>query len=96
MQAQGRNLLCRAFFSHPDRCLSTIVHAPAGRNHQRGSYLVGSIQLLLGMVVLIYPWEPIPIVLSIASVWCIITGIFLLIDARQRRTHAIFGKRKKY
>jgi len=61
-----------------------------------GSYLVGSIQLLLGLVVLIYPWEPIPIVLFIASIWCIITGILLLIDARQRRTQAIFGKNKNY
>jgi uncharacterized membrane protein HdeD (DUF308 family) len=57
-----------------------------------GSYLVGSLQLILGVIVLIYPWEPIPIVLLIASIWCIITGILLLIDARIKRTQVIFDK----
>ena len=59
-----------------------------------GSYLVGSVQLLLGVIVLIYPWEPIPIVLFIASIWCIITGILLLIDARFKRTQEILVKEK--
>jgi len=59
-----------------------------------GSYLVGSLQLILGVIVLIYPWEPIPIVLLIASIWCIITGILLLLDARIKRTQAIFDKEK--
>jgi uncharacterized membrane protein HdeD (DUF308 family) len=59
-----------------------------------GSYLVGSVQLLLGVIVLTYPWEPIPIVLLIASIWCIITGILLLIDARFKRNLAILDKKK--
>lgn len=50
-----------------------------------GSYLIGSVQVILGTIVLIYPWEPIPIVLLITSIWCIITGILLLIDARRLR-----------
>jgi uncharacterized membrane protein HdeD (DUF308 family) len=59
-----------------------------------GSFLIGSIQLLLGVIVLIYPWEPIPIVLLIASIWCIITGILLLIDARFMRAQVIQDKEK--
>ena len=59
-----------------------------------GSYLVGSLQLILGVIVLIYPWEPIPIVLLIASIWCIITGILLLIDARLKRNLAIQDKER--
>jgi uncharacterized membrane protein HdeD (DUF308 family) len=54
-----------------------------------GSYLVGSVQVVLGLIVLIYPWEPIPTVLLIASIWCFITGILLLFDARRLRTQAI-------
>jgi uncharacterized membrane protein HdeD (DUF308 family) len=57
-----------------------------------GSYLIGSVQLLLGLIVLIYPWEPIPIVLLITSIWCIITGFLLLIDARLKRNQAILDK----
>lgn len=59
-----------------------------------GSYLIGSVQVVLGVIVLIYPWEPIPIVLLIASIWCIITGILLLIDARIKRTQVILDKEK--
>jgi uncharacterized membrane protein HdeD (DUF308 family) len=50
-----------------------------------GSYLIGSVQVILGTIVLIYPWEPIPVVLLIASIWCIVTGVLLLIDARRLR-----------
>ena len=54
-----------------------------------GSYLVGFVQVILGTIVLIFPWEPIPVVWVAAGVWCIITGILLLIDARRLRTQAI-------
>ena len=57
-----------------------------------GSYLVGFVQVILGAIVLIYPWEPIPIVWLIASIWCIITGILLLLDARRLRTQANFDQ----
>jgi len=54
-----------------------------------GSYLVGFVQVFLGAIVLIYPWEPIPVVWSIAGGWCIITGILLLFDARRLRARTI-------
>ena len=57
-----------------------------------GSYLVGFLQVILGLIVLIYPWEPVPVVWLIASIWCIITGILLLLDARRLRTQAILDK----
>jgi uncharacterized membrane protein HdeD (DUF308 family) len=57
-----------------------------------GSYLVGFVQVILGTVVLIYPWEPVPAVWVIAGTWCIITGILLLFDARRLRTQAILDK----
>ena len=57
-----------------------------------GSYLVGIVQVILGLIVVIYPWEPIPIVWLITSIWCIITGILLLLDARRLRTQAIFDQ----
>ena len=57
-----------------------------------GSYLVGIVQVILGLIVVIYPWEPIPIVWWIASLWCIITGILLLFDARRLRTQALMEK----
>lgn len=59
-----------------------------------GSYLIGSVQVILGTIVLIYPWEPIPIVWLIASIWCIITGILLLLDARRLRTQSFLDKEK--
>lgn len=59
-----------------------------------GSYLVGSVQVILGIIVIIYPWEPIPVVWLIAGTWCIITGILLLFDARRLRTQAIVDKDK--
>jgi uncharacterized membrane protein HdeD (DUF308 family) len=59
-----------------------------------GSYLVGSIQVMLGLIVLIYPWEPIPAVWLAAGAWCIITGILLLIDARRLRTQPILDIEK--
>ena len=59
-----------------------------------GSYLVGIVQVILGIVVIIYPWEPIPIVLMIASIWCLLTGILLLFDARRLRIQGIVDKEK--
>ena len=57
-----------------------------------GSYLVGFIQVILGLIVIIFPWEPIRAVWLMASIWCIITGILLLLDARRLRTQAILSK----
>ncbi len=54
-----------------------------------GSYLVGFVQLILGIIVLMFPWEPVPAVWVIAGGWCIITGILLLLDARRLRTQAV-------
>ena len=59
-----------------------------------GSYLVGSVQVMLGLIVLIYPWEPVPAVWLTAGAWCIITGILLLIDARRLRTQEILENEK--
>ena len=59
-----------------------------------GSYLVGFVQVILGTIVLIYPWEPIPAVWLIAGSWCMLTGILLLFDARRLRTQAISEKEK--
>jgi len=59
-----------------------------------GSYLIGSVQVMLGLIVLIYPWEPIPAVWLTAGAWCIITGILLLIDARRLRTQTILEQDK--
>ena len=53
-----------------------------------GSYLLGSVQVLLGVVALTSPWEPIPVGWLIASGWCLITGILLLLDARRLRARA--------
>jgi uncharacterized membrane protein HdeD (DUF308 family) len=57
-----------------------------------GSYLVGFVQVILGIIVIIYPWEPIPLVLMMASIWCLLTGILLLFDAWRLRTQAIVDK----
>ena len=59
-----------------------------------GSYLVGFVQVILGLIVIIYPWEPVPAVWLIASIWCIITGILLLLDARRLRTQSFLDKEK--
>ena len=54
-----------------------------------GSYLIGFVQVILGIFVLMFPWEPVPAVWVIAGSWCIITGILLLLDARRLRTQAM-------
>lgn len=59
-----------------------------------GSYLVGFVQVILGLIVISYPWEPVPAVWLMASIWCIITGILLLLDARRLRTQAFLDKEK--
>ena len=59
-----------------------------------GSYLVGFVQVILGTIVLIYPWEPVPVVWLIAGGWCIITGILLLFDARRLRSLAVLGEER--
>jgi len=57
-----------------------------------GSYLLGTVQLLLGVVALIQPWEPIPAAWWVARAWCLITGILLLLDARRLRAQAyVYG-----
>jgi len=53
-----------------------------------GSYLLGSVQVLLGMVALTHPWEPIPAAWWVAGGWCLIIGILLLLDARRLRAYA--------
>ncbi|GAH85404.1 unnamed protein product, partial [marine sediment metagenome] len=60
-----------------------------GRHWSWGSYLVGILQVALGVIVVIYPFEPIPPVLWIASGWCLITGVLLILDARRMRTRAV-------
>ena len=54
-----------------------------------GSYLIGLVQVILGILVLMFPWEPVPVVWFLASSWCIITGILLLLDARRLRSQSI-------
>jgi len=59
-----------------------------GRHWSWGSYLLGSVQVLLGVVALTSPWEPIPVGWLIASGWCLITGLLMVLDARRLRAHA--------
>ena len=47
---------------------------------------------LQGLIVFIYPWESVRAVWLLASIWCIITGILLKLDARRLRTQAILNK----
>ena len=70
------------------------IRSEYGSQWAWGSYLVGFVQVILGIIVIIYPWEPIPIVLMIASIWCLLTGILLLFDAWRLRTQAIVDKEK--
>jgi uncharacterized membrane protein HdeD (DUF308 family) len=53
-----------------------------------GSYLVGGVQVVLGVIVVIYPFEPIPPVLWLVSGWCLLTGVLLILDAWRLRTRA--------
>ncbi len=53
-----------------------------------GSYLVGLVQVVLGVIIVIYPFEPIPPVLWMASGWCLITGVLLILDGLRLRTRA--------
>jgi uncharacterized membrane protein HdeD (DUF308 family) len=53
-----------------------------------GSLLVGLVQVVLGVIVVIYPFEPIPPVLWLVSGWCLITGVLLILDARRLRVRA--------
>ena len=59
-----------------------------GAHWSWGSYLVGLVQVALGVIVVIYPFEPIPPVIWMASGWCLITGVLLILDARRLRKHA--------
>jgi uncharacterized membrane protein HdeD (DUF308 family) len=63
-------------------------------NGHGGSYLIGSVQVILGIIVVLFPFEPIPAVWVTAGTWCIITGILLLLDAQRLRTQAIIDKEK--
>jgi uncharacterized membrane protein HdeD (DUF308 family) len=42
----------------------------------------------LGVVALTSPWEPIPVGWLIASGWCLITGLLMVLDARRLRARA--------
>ena len=53
-----------------------------------GSFLVGLVQVGLGVIVVIYPFEPIPPVLWLASGWCLITGVLLVLDALRLRARS--------
>ena len=53
-----------------------------------GSYLVGGVQVVLGVIVVIYPFEPIPPVLWLVSGWCLLTGVLLTLDALRLRARA--------
>ena len=59
-----------------------------GRQWSWGSYLLGTVQVILGVVALTNPWEPIPAGWLVASGWCLITGILMLLDARHLRAYA--------
>jgi hypothetical protein len=67
--------------SHPDPALRNL-------GDTWGSYLLGSVQVLLGVVALTSPWEPIPVAWLIASGWCLITGLLMVLDARRLRARA--------
>ena len=53
-----------------------------------GSLLVGLVQVVLGVIVVIYPFEPIPPVLWLVTGWCLITGVLLILDALRLRARA--------
>jgi uncharacterized membrane protein HdeD (DUF308 family) len=53
-----------------------------------GSFLVGLVQVVLGVIVVIYPFEPIPPVLWLVSGWCLVTGVLLTLDALRLRARA--------
>lgn len=59
-----------------------------GAHWSWGSYLVGLVQVVLGAIIVIYPFEPIPPVLWVASGWCLITGVLLILDALRLRARA--------
>jgi uncharacterized membrane protein HdeD (DUF308 family) len=76
--------------------LTGLVHILGGfriasgdRSHWSwGSYLVGLVQVALGLIVIIYPFGPTPAARLIVSGWCLITGLLLLLDARRLRADA--------
>ena len=53
-----------------------------------GSFIVGLVQVVLGVIVVIYPFEPIPPVLWLVTGWCLITGVLLILDALRLRARA--------
>jgi len=64
--------------------------APEDRAHWSwGSYLVGLMQVVLGVIVVIYPFEPIPPVLWLVSGWCLLTGVLLILDALRLRARSV-------
>jgi len=44
--------------------------------------------VVLGVIVVIYPFEPIPPVLWLARGWCLLTGVLLTLDALRLRARA--------
>ncbi len=59
-----------------------------GSHWSWGSYLVGGVQVVLGAVIVNYPFEPTPMARLMATGWCLITGLLLILDALRVRTHA--------
>jgi uncharacterized membrane protein HdeD (DUF308 family) len=53
-----------------------------------GSYLVGLVQVVMGAIIVIYPFGPTPAARLAGSGWCLITGVLLILDARRLRTRA--------
>jgi uncharacterized membrane protein HdeD (DUF308 family) len=59
-----------------------------GSHWSWGSYLVGGVQVVLGAIIVIYPFEPTPAARLMVVGWCLITGVLLILDAQRLRTRA--------
>ena len=59
-----------------------------GSHWSWGSYLVGGIQVVLGAIIVIYPFEPTPAARLMVVGWCLITGVLLILDALRLRRRA--------
>jgi len=59
-----------------------------GSHWSWGSYLVGGVQVVLGAIIVIYPFEPTPAARLMVVGWCLITGVLLILDALRLRTRA--------
>ena len=59
-----------------------------GSHWSWGSYLGGGVQVVLGVFIVIYPFEPTPAARLMVVGWCLITGVLLILDALRLRTRA--------